>query len=190
MKRDEKDSNKLANIIEFTLTFAMFAAVVVGLFIVSPVQVAGDSMFGHLKDGDYLLLYDSGEIERNDIVAFESPTTPGTFYVKRVIAVAGDTVEYREDRLYVNGEFVEEPYLDENKRIKETLNSTIEYLTPNFTLEEVTGSDTVPEGEIFTLGDNRLQSNDSRHFGNISLDTVTGKMFLNTQVVLDIFTRN
>ncbi len=82
----------------------------------------------------------------------------------------GDTVEYKNDVLYVNGKAMEEPYL---KKFKEKAVGRV--LTPDFTLEQITGKTKVPEGQVFVLGDNREVSKDGRMFGFISEDEIVGK---------------
>ncbi|WP_311051890.1 signal peptidase I, partial [Rhodococcus qingshengii] len=74
-------------------------------------------------------------------------------YIKRVIGLPGDHIEYRNDTLYINGKKYEEPYLDQYK--KEIVTGP---LTEDFKLEDFTGSKTVPEGQLFVMGDNRMYS--------------------------------
>lgn len=89
-------------------------------------------------------------------------------YVKRVIGTSGETLEYNNDTLYINGLPVPEPYLDQyRKKAKEDG-------LPAFT--EDFGPITIPEGEVFVLGDNRLNSRDSRQFGPIKWEQIKGKM--------------
>lgn len=94
-------------------------------------------------------------------------------YVKRIIGLPGDHIEYKHDKLYINGQFVDEPYLETYK--KETNGRQ---LTGDFKLEELTKEKFVPPGSIFVVGDNRLGSWDSRHFGFVKADTVVGKVDL------------
>ncbi len=94
-------------------------------------------------------------------------------YVKRIIGLPGDHIEYKHDKLYINGQFVDEPYLE---KYKKEINGR--QLTGDFTLEELTKEKTVPPGYIFVVGDNRLGSWDSRHFGFVKADTVVGKVDL------------
>ena len=98
------------------------------------------------------------EPERFDIVVFHAPEQKD--YIKRVIGLPGDKVEYKNDTLYINGKAYSEPYLDE---YKDELNGGA--LTDDFTLKDITEEETVPEGEIFVMGDNRRFSKDSRHIG-------------------------
>ena len=79
-------------------------------------------------------------------------------------------IEYKNDTLYVNGKPYKEPYLDEEK--KQLFDGP---LTESFTLEELWGEKTVPEGHLFVLGDNRRYSKDTRHIGFIPMEKVVGK---------------
>ena len=119
-----------------------------------------------LNDGDWMIVNKLGEPERFDIVVFHAPEHKD--YIKRVIGLPGDKVEYKDDKLYINGKYQKESYLDEYKEQEPGP------LTPDFTLKDITGEETVPEGEIFVLGDNRLYSKDSRHIGTIKIDEVVG----------------
>lgn len=91
---------------------------------------------------------------------FGFPTGTAQDFIKRVIAVGGDTVEGEDGRVFVNGEAVDEPYLDPGTE------------TSSF------GPVDVPEGMIFVMGDNRGNSDDSRNFGPVPTDTVLGRAFL------------
>lgn len=177
--------NPIFDFINFGLIFLVLVVIVGKIFFFSPVVVSGDSMFGTLEDGDYLIFTQSQDAVKQDIVSFKSPTTEGEYFVKRVIAEAGDTVEYKDDQLFVNGEFVPEPYLDKNKEIAKNSNTIDTQLTPDFTLKDVTGQDTVPEGEIFVMGDNRQNSSDSRYFGTIKLSNVMGTLAVDPKEVLN-----
>ena len=109
-----------------------------------------------------------GDPKRFDIVVFHAPD--GRDYIKRVIGLPGDRIEYKNDVLYINGKVYEEPYLD---RYKKELNEGT--LTDSFTLKETAvGSDTVPKDSLFVMGDNRRDSSDSRQIGEVPLDEVIG----------------
>ncbi|MDX8046358.1 signal peptidase I [Gracilibacillus sp. S3-1-1] len=152
---------------------ALLIAIVIVLlcrhFLITPSIVKGESMMPNLENGDRIILSKISSIERFDEIAFEAPDENEN-YVKRVIGLPGDTVEVRDDDLYINGEKYEEPYLDEYK----SLLSDGQTLTNDFTLEDITGVDTVPEGYIFVLGDNRRISKDGRAFGFIDEDSIIG----------------
>jgi signal peptidase I len=91
---------------------------------------------------------------------FGWPTGGEQDYVKRVMAVGGDTIEGRDGVVYVNDEAVTEPYLPEG------------VVTSDFPPQQV------PGGEIFVMGDNRASSDDSRNFGPVPDDEVVGRAFL------------
>ncbi|MGY3750466.1 signal peptidase I [Vagococcus acidifermentans] len=137
------------------------------------VIVSGSSMDPTMADGERVIALKMTEVERFDIVTFPAPDAPDKSYIKRVIGLPGDTVEYRDDTLYINGKAYEEPYLEEFKsRLPEG-----QLLTYNFTLEEVTGLDTVPEDSVFVMGDNRQNSRDSRSFGFIKKADISGDVW-------------
>jgi signal peptidase I len=154
------------------LLIAVVLAAVIRYFLFAPIVVDGLSMMPTLQHQDRMIVnklsYNIGEPKRFDIIVFHAPEQKD--YIKRVIGLPGDRIEYKNDTLYVNGKAFEEPYLDEYKKKVEGP------LTDPFTLEETpAGVETVPEGELFVMGDNRRFSKDSRHIGTISLDKIIGK---------------
>lgn len=154
------------------LLIAVILAAVIRYFLFAPIVVDGLSMMPTLKDQDRMIVnkfsYNIGKPKRFDIIVFHAPEQKD--YIKRVIGLPGDTIEYKDDTLYVNGKAYKEPYLDKYK--KEVEDGP---LTDPFTLEEKIGRKTVPEGELFVMGDNRRFSKDSRHIGTISYDKIIGK---------------
>lgn len=144
-------------------------------FFFSNYVVEGESMMPTLEDGNKLVVnkigYQISDFNRFDVIVFHANENED--YVKRIIGLPGDKIEYNEDHLYINGKEMDEPFLDIYRN--QTLGAR---LTGDFTLLEVTGEKTVPEGKLFVLGDNRLGSWDSRHFGFISVDQVVGKVDL------------
>ena len=154
------------------IVVALVIAFVIRTFIFVPVIVEGESMLPTLHNADRMIVSKIsnyvGELDRGDIVVFHA--TESKDYIKRVIAIPGDTLEYRDDVLYINGEAVEEPYLDE---FRAQMNGFP--LTENFTLEQVTGESVVPEESYFVMGDNRQNSKDSREIGFVSKEEIVGK---------------
>lgn len=165
------------------LIIAVLLAASIRYFLFAPIVVDGLSMMPTLHDQDRMIVnklsYQIGEPERFDIVVFHAPENKD--YIKRVIGLPGDTIEYKNDTLYVNGKAYEEPYLEEYKQ--QVIDGP---LTDPFTLEEKIGRDTVPEGHIFVMGDNRRFSKDSRHIGTVPIDEVLGKTNLIYWPVKDI----
>jgi signal peptidase I len=111
-------------------------------------------------------VYHLTDPERGDVVVFETPPEaeevcpgPGGVFVKRLIGVPGDTVEIRGDALLVNGALLSEPYLYDGE------------------VGDPFGPVTVPEGQYFMMGDNRLQSCDSRDWGPVGRENLIGPVF-------------
>jgi len=140
-------------------------AVVIGFLIVTFVAqrtiVHDVSMQPTLYEGDNLIVEKISprinNLKRGDIIVFHEPQGDRQL-IKRLIAVAGDTVEIKDGKVFVNGEA-----LDEN------------YIKGDFTPQGEYSSLTVEEGKLFVLGDNRMNSRDSRSFGTIDISQVTGK---------------
>jgi len=125
-------------------------------------QVHGQSMEPSLRDGQYLIAskvtYWLHPPERGDVIVLEPPNRSGDVpYIKRVIGLPGDLVEVREQRVWVNGIALNEPYINE---------------PPNYPGNWVVGED-----QYFVLGDNRNNSSDSHSWGMLSADSILGKAF-------------
>lgn len=151
---------------------AVILAFVIRTYIFAPIVVDGESMMPTLQNHERIILNkfgtNVGSIKRFDIIVFHA--TPERDYIKRVIGLPGDHIEYKGDKLYINGKKYDEPYLNQYKQKMDG-----GFLTNDFTLQEVTGRTTVPEGELFVMGDNRQNSLDSREIGTISFDKIVGK---------------
>ena len=100
------------------LVIAIILVAVIRQFFFSPIVVDGFSMMPTLKDTDRMIVnkfsYVIGEPKRFDIIVFQAPE--GKAYIKRVIGLPGDKVEYKEDIFYINGKAYAEAYLDEYKQ--------------------------------------------------------------------------
>lgn len=131
--------------------------ILIRMFIISPVRVDGTSMFPTLSNNEFLLLskYDQS-YERFDIVVLKYKNER---LVKRIIGLPGETVEYKDNRLYINGKEIEEnfAYID----------------TEDFKLSEL-GYEKIPENYYFVVGDNRGSSLDSRMIGLINKKDLQG----------------
>ncbi|HET7629306.1 MAG TPA: signal peptidase I [Bacillales bacterium] len=149
------------------LLIAFVLAALIRYFLFAPIIVDGRSMMPTFHNHDRLIInklaYDIGEPHRFDIIVFHA--TPTKDFIKRVIGLPGDHIVYRDDTLYVNGNKVKEPYLQPYKQ------KTKGDLTRDF-------ETTVPKGDLFVMGDNRLHSKDSRIIGPVEEDDVVGKVVL------------
>ena len=155
-----------------SIVFAILIAILCRQFLFSPSTVYGESMSPTFEEKDKILISKISDIQRFDMVVFDAPDADEK-YIKRVIGLPGDTVEMKDDVLYINGKATDEPYLDEIKK-----DLIFDKLTGDFSLTEITGESRVPEGSIFVMGDNRLYSKDSRFFGFVSEKAIMGEVKL------------
>ncbi len=156
-------------VIDFIKTFLISAVCVFVCvnFVIRPVRVKGSSMYPTLKDGEYAFSNIIGtkisEFKRFDIVVIYLQDR-NEYLVKRIIGLPNETISYVNDQLYVNGEYVEEPFL--NTEYKESYDGL-------FT-EDITEI-TLGDDEYYCLGDNRPNSRDSRYYGAFSKSQFTSK---------------
>lgn len=133
-------------------------------FITQVYAISGRSMEPTLHDGEMVMIHKLSPsligLDRGDLVIFRAPKDANKDLIKRVVALPGDTVEILDNELFVNGELVFEEYIlqDAYSRDEDRL--------------------TVPPDQIYVLGDNRPQSQDSRQFGPVPLRSVRGEVFL------------
>ncbi len=147
-----------------TKKFILLLAVLFFMFhnVVGFSFVKGESMEPTLYEGDMVLYTRLGvQYQRGDVVSVRIPS--GEYYVKRIIAMEGDTVEIRDGRVYLNGECLTEPYI-----AGETQTAAGGIVRYPYTLQE---------GQIFVMGDNRSSSMDSRSFGAVGIRQIKGKIW-------------
>lgn len=148
------------------LTVAMGMALFIRYFVLIPVQVEGSSMEPTLQPASFILYHHLNPIQRFDIILFHDDH--GEVYIKRVVGLPGETIAYQDDRLYINGELIKEPFLAQVREENQIY-------TTDFSITEAANEQEVPEGHFFVLGDNRPRSKDSRMFGFVPEASVEGK---------------
>ena len=153
---------------------ALVITLIVLFFVVTPYVVSGESMMPTLHNGDHIMVQKVGyTVERGDIILFERPGSDKP-PVKRVIAIAGDSVQFDGQNWLVNGEVLQEDYIL-------TAEYESDYVSP-FTCDSaeiadmITNGFTLGEGELFVLGDNRNNSYDSHSYGAIQSEWLVGKV--------------
>ncbi|TCS79209.1 signal peptidase I [Tepidibacillus fermentans] len=151
-----------------SLLIAGILAFLIHTFLFAVVIVSGSSMEPTLHNNERLIMnkiiYKTHPPERGDIVVFHA--TESEDYIKRVIGLPGETIEYKNDQLYVNGKPIDEPYLAQERQ---------EWQSKGLLLTKDFGPITVPADTVFVLGDNRNNSTDSRVIGPIPMSKVVGK---------------
>lgn len=144
------------------LLVATIASVLIITFLYQPVRVEGTSMLPRLEDRDRLFInkfvYHIAAIERGDVVVFRYPRDVEKSYIKRVIALPGDTLRVDLGHVYVNGKLLHEPYVPTEYRDTRSLEETV-----------------IPPDCYFMMGDHRSISSDSRDFGPVDRSLIYGK---------------
>jgi len=152
------------------IVFAIAIFLFIYLLVLQPHKIKGDSMQPNFPDGEYLLTdkvsYRFGEPERGDVVVFEPPGSDGEEYIKRIIALPGEEVSVREGKVYIDGAMLSESYISETLRT-----SGGGFLNDG-------DSVVVPLDNYFVLGDNRIASSDSRMWGFVKKDKITGRAWI------------
>ena len=142
------------------------------VFILINATIPTESMENTIMTGDMVfsekISYYLRDPEPGDIVTFQDPEIPGRVLIKRCIAVGGQTVDLVDGRVVVDGVALDEPYTRglPSEPLKTALGVEVSYPY------------TVPAGHLWVMGDNRTNSNDSRYFGAIDEDTLTGRAAL------------
>jgi len=170
------------------IVVALVVAVLIKTFLVQAFFIPSGSMNDTLLEGDRVMVnklaYRLGDPARGDVIVFDSPmedngdgetifgalvrhvaeslglSSPDSALIKRIIALGGETIEIRQNRVYVDGTGLDESYLKEGSSM------------PDY------GPLTVPEGQVFVMGDNRSSSSDSRVFGPVAESEIVGKAFV------------
>lgn len=157
--------------IDFIQTFVVIAAIMALIYwqVAQPHKVSGNSMFPTFHNGDYILTdkvsYKLSTPKRGDVIVFHNPKDTSQDFIKRILAIPGDSIKVENNHVFVNGQQLDEYYLPPN--------------TPthpgNFLTEGVSAK--AGEDEFFALGDNRDHSSDSREWGVVPKRDIIGKAF-------------
>lgn len=172
-----KISDFILDILE-VVVFAIAIFLFIYLLVLQPHKIKGSSMEPNYPNGEFLLTdklsYRFGVPKRGDIVVFEAPGANGDEFIKRIIGLPGEEILINDNKVYINGETLNEEYLPNNIQ------------TPAGMFLKENTSYNIPENSYIVLGDNRPASSDSRAWGSISTDKITGKAWLVYWPVSDI----
>ena len=154
-----------------TIVWAFVLAMIIRTFIIQAFWIPSGSMIPTLEINDRVLVAKFWNLffppSRGSLYVFRYPVDPSRDFVKRIIAIPGDTVDIKNGVVYINGNPTEEPYVKNHDRY--TLRQSNVFPQVPFT---------VPEGKYFMLGDNRSNSQDSRFWGFADISDMRGPVFL------------
>ncbi len=156
------------------IVLALSVLVLLYLFVAQPNQVHGTSMLPNFQDQEFLLVekvtYKFKEPQRGDVVVFKAPPSEPCAeeeceYIKRVLGLPGDTIKVDADKIWINGEALDEKYLPKD------------FITEPGSFLKAGRTFIVPNGQYVLIGDNRSHSRDCREFGPIAKENIIGKAF-------------
>lgn len=212
------EQSKLPWYVDISRSFfpIIVAVLVLRSFVVEPFRIPSGSMMPTLLPGDFILvnkfafgirlpvinteIIDTGSPKRGDVAVFRYPLDPSVAYIKRIVGLPGDELEYRNKELYINDEPVPQSVISPARGIGDyeirqehlgNVNHSIQVrngwsasglwpeLKPHMDSEGyITWKYKVPEGYYFAMGDNRDNSSDSRFWGLLPEQNLIGKAFL------------
>lgn len=210
-KTEEQQAEDIAGLaqepmlIEYAKSFfpVLLIVLILRSFLVEPFQIPTGSMIPTLEVGDFILvnkyaygvrlpvigtkIVDVADPERGDVMVFIPPHV-NSYYIKRVIGLPGDTIRYEDKRLYVNGEIINEEFVEDiaidtnlgelpGTLHRETING-VEHATQHISAIARQRSRTtwvIPNGHYFMMGDNRDNSSDSREWGAVPEEDIVGR---------------
>ena len=195
-------------LVEYSKSFfpVILAVFMIRSFLVEPFKIPSGSMMPTLLVGDFILVNkftyglrvpvinntfkEMKHPQRGEVMVFRFPKDPSLDYIKRVVGLPGDKIEYRDKQIFVNGQSVAQqengyyeyvaPGLNQLslRRMREQLGEHNHDILIDDSNPVLDGEITVPEGQYFVMGDNRDNSNDSRFWGFVPDSNVVGKAFL------------
>ena len=205
-KRDPESEHPV--VVDYARSFFPIFLIVLILrsFIVEPFRIPSGSMIPTLLVGDFILvdkntygirlplinkkIIQRKDPARGDVVVFRYPNDPSTPFIKRVVGLPGDTIEYRDKTLYVNGEEMPQtdgmPFVGQRSAslhtgaivAQEQLDGSPHQILRTPRVPPKTYQGAVPAGNYFVLGDNRDNSRDSRYWGFVPDENLVGRAFM------------
>jgi signal peptidase I len=156
----------ILEVIVFSIAIFLF----VYLLVLQPHKIKGDSMQPNFPDGEYLITdkvtYRFSEPKRGDVVVFEAPGGNGEEFIKRIIGLPGEKVGIKDGKVFINSQHLAESYITQSM------------LTTGSTFLRDGQEVVVTENNYFVLGDNRPSSSDSRTWGFVPKESITGRSWV------------
>lgn len=202
-KLTEKQNNKEQHgLLKWWLEVIALTIVIWGVFfalnkyVFDNCTVSGISMQPTFENKDRVIAMRHAQLKRGEVVVVDAPDEPGALYIKRIIGMPGDRVVSKNNRIYINGKKINQPWLKAGRKMKDngedgftgthytdTQNFTISSLakTANYKhyynrtqLKQMQRTNKVPKGTYFVMGDHRSVSKDSRYIGTIKRNKIVG----------------
>ncbi len=150
--------------------FAIAIFLFMYLLVMQPHKIKGNSMQPNFPDGEYLLTdkvsYRFREPERGEVIVFVAPGTNDDEFIKRIIALPGEKIMLQNENVFINGQQLDESYLSDDLP------------TPSGAFLKEGEEVLVPEGSVIVFGDNRVASSDSRAWGFVTKEKITGRAWV------------
>jgi signal peptidase I len=147
---------------------ALIIVIPIRVLIAEPFVVSGGSMIPTFENGNYLIIdkisYRLSDPKRNDVVVFRYPNDETKFFVKRIIGLPNETVDIKGSSVTITNEENKEGFVLDEPYVKNTANNATHF--------------ELKSDEYFVMGDNRSASSDSRYWGAVKRNLLTGRAFL------------
>lgn len=199
----EKQTENKYSFFKWLLEVVVVTGIICGIIILlntyvfDKCTVSGPSMQPSFENGEHVLVLRHAQIKRGDVVVVDAPDEKGALYIKRVIGIPNDKIVSKNNKIYINGRKLNQPWLNAGRKLKDgrssELYNTKHYAdTQNFTirslaksanyqhyynykqLKQMQKTNRVPSGTYFVMGDHRSVSKDSRYIGTIRRDKIVG----------------
>jgi len=199
--REKKKKSLFREYLEAAI-IALVLALFIRAFVIQAFKIPSGSMKPTLLIGDHILvnkfiygikmpfvdryIIPIKKPKRGDVVVFKWPRDERKDFIKRVVGIEGDTIEIKNDVLYVNDEKIKKKYVgkyrDDNIAVAdkylELFDKSQHYILDEYIKNENYGPVIVPKNSIFVMGDNRDNSHDSRYWRFVSLNKLKGKAII------------
>lgn len=206
--KQSREENPL--LVDYAKSFfpILLIVIVIRSFVAEPFRIPSGSMIPTLEIGDFILvkkysygirlpiiqtkIMDIGEPKRGDVIVFRYPPQPQTYFIKRLVGLPGDHIEWTKNKeLTINGKLVKSQMLGDYQtkddttgrqvtanKLKETFENGVSHNLLHHSGFSSAGEWDVPEGHYFMMGDNRDKSSDSRYWGFVPEKNLVGKASL------------
>lgn len=168
IKKEEKTTGQsFWELVRFAI-LALVIVIPIRAFVAEPFVVSGSSMFPTLENGNYLIIdkisYRVSPPKRDDVIVFRYPKDQTKFFIKRIIGLPNEIVDINGNTVTITNEKEKKGFALDEPYVKNTSDDNIHFILKN--------------DEYFVMGDNRSGSSDSRYWGPVKINLITGRALL------------